>query len=490
MQRRVDLRAIAVGLGLALGGAALAAGLLGWHRPRGVSPAGVAELVRRARGMPPTEAAPAGPDAAHTSALAAVPAEPAPPIPGRRYRWVIVFVAAAGFAVSTGIGNWGFGAFVRPLEAEFGWSRTQVSGASSLSLLIFAFSSPFVGWWVDRWGPRSAMAIGGLVTGVAFVALSGVQNLWQFYVLFGGATILRTLTTYIPLAALVSRWFPTNAGRPMGILMAGFGFGGVIFAPVATLFIEAFGWRQAYVLLGFIMAAYFVPVALLVVRDRPPGQVANPELTAGGGDGIDHWTLGDALRTRSFWVLNLGIALMWCGQVGFIAHAQPFMEWREFDREAAAVFVGLAALSSSVLRVFTGAAYDRLRRPSLYALVMFAAAGSSLALLAFSTATPALWAFLALWGIGAGGAVLLAPLAIAQAYGHRHIGKFLAFTEVTGSFGTALGPLGAGMLYDRTGSYVPAFLVFAAVMLGSGLCFAAFAASRRSTQRARALAVV
>jgi len=408
--------------------------------------------------------------------------EAAPPAPSRPtmrrrrasrlyYGWVVTIAAAIGFGVSAGIGNWGFGAFVRPLEAEFGWSRGEVSAAASIGMAAILLGSLPAGWWVDRLGARSAIAFGAVGTAIGFVALSQVQTLWQFYAVFAVTAFFRTFTTYIPLIAIVGLWFPGSSGRAMGLIMAGLGMGGVVFAPIATGLIEAFGWRQAYVILGFVMGGYFLPAALLVMRGpgraRIAGETAAPRVLEG-------WAFGEALRSPAFWLLNLGIAFMWTGQVGFISHAQPLFEWRGYDPETAAAFVSLAALCATVTRLVAGWIYVRMRRPALFSFAMGTLAAVGLANLLPPVSQVTLVAFFALWGIGSGAMVLLPPTLTADTYGQRSLGKLLAFTEVVGGVGSVGGPIVGGILFDSTGSYVAPFLVYVLATLAAGLALVVF----------------
>lgn len=387
------------------------------------------------------------------------------------YGWVVTVAAAIGFGVSAGIGNWGFGAFVRPLEAEFGWSRGEVSAAASIGMAAILLGSLPVGWWVDRFGARSAIAFGAVGTAIGFMAMSQVQTLWQFYAIFGVTAFFRTFTTYIPLIAIVGLWFPGSSGRAMGLIMAGLGMGGVVFAPIATGLIEGFGWREAYVILGVIMAGYFLPASLLVMRS--PRRAAISGATA-DATRLDGWAFGEALRSPAFWLLNVGIGFMWVGQVGFISHAQPLFEWRGYSPETAAAFVSLAALCVTLTRLVAGWLYVRLRRPALFALVVSVVAAAGLANLLPPVSQITLVAFFALWGLGSGAMVLLPPTLTADTYGQRSLGKLLAFTEVVGGFGSVGGPILGGVLFDSTGSYATPFFVYVLSTLVAGLALVIF----------------
>jgi MFS family permease len=377
--------------------------------------------------------------------------------------------------VTIGIGNWSFGAFVQPLEAEFGWSRAEVSGVSSVGIFAVAACAPLVGWWVDRWGVRTAFVVGALASGAGFAALAYAQELWHFYLLYGLASFFRTLTSYIPLVAIVSRWFPDKRGGPLGLLLGGAGIGGAVFAPLATYLISGWGWRTAFVYLGAVMAGYFVVLAAFV--REAPGALRNPitrDARAEPRPAEPSTLLGDAVRTAPFWMLNAAIALTWFTQMAFIIHAQPFMESRGFAPSAAALIVGAAALAPSVARIGLGPAYDAFGRPHFYVLAVCVAGGLSLLVATASTAPAAILLFLALWAIGSGGSALMPALLVAQTYGSRRLGSFLAFTEVTGAAGTLSGPIISGVLFDSTGSYGTAFSVTAVMFVLAGVAFAVF----------------
>jgi MFS family permease len=395
------------------------------------------------------------------------------------YGWVIAVAAGLGFAVSTGVGNWSFGAFVQPLEDEFGWRRGELSGGASVAMLGIVLGSPLLGIWIDRWGPRSAMLVGGLLGGVGIMLLSQVQTLWHFYALLGLTAVVRTGTTYVSLTALVSRWFPGDSSRGMAIVMSGLGIGGVVFAPLATFLIDALGWRGAYVVLGLIMAGYFVPVAAFIVRDPHARRTRDGR---GAGAMASGWAYGDAIRSKTFWLLNLSMALLWFNQVGMMSHAQPIFEWQGFEPGPAATIVGLAALSATAFRLFAGVSYGRLGRPRLFALAVAGAGSASLAILLLPVTQLTVVVFLVLWGIGSGAMVILPPMLTADTYGQRSLGKLLAFTEVTGGVGSVTGPIVGGLLFDSTGSYVPALQVYFVTYVLCGFCFAAFSTARSQTR--------
>ncbi len=394
------------------------------------------------------------------------------------YGWWIVLASIGCLAVGSGIAQWSFGAFVNDLEAEFGWSRAQVAGAPSVGLLALAVASPLAGLWVDRLSIRSAVVFGAVMTAISFAALGLVQELWQFYLLYVCSTFFRVWTSYIPFSALTNRWFIRYRGRAVGLTTMGYGLGGFVFAPVITFLVSLVGWRPAYALSGAMIAVVLVPLALLVIRDRPEQVGLRPDGDDVSATPSSHphrdpsisLSLRQAMASRSFWVLNLAIALLWTSQVSYAVHGQPFFESRGYAAGTAAALLGGSTLGAGLIRGGSGFVYDLFRTPRILAFLLCVAGAGGLLVLSVSSAGAILPVFFVLWGIGAGGGPIMPPLLLARYYGSAHLGALLGFTEVTSAI-MVFGPITGGAIYDATGSYTAAFALFSGVLLASGFLF-------------------
>ena len=195
-----------------------------------------------------------------------------------RYRWVIVFTAAAMLAVAMGQLVNGLSVFFIPLEEEFLWARGSVAMINTVGLVGLALGGIVMGGVADRVGPRRICLCGAVVTGLCVLAAAWAGALWQFYLLFFVAGAFGAGALFAPLIALVGAWFPRGAGLAIGIAAAGqaVGQGGV---PFGTAFIiEALGWRGAFMALGLGTLAVLVPLALLLCE--PPQR---PLRAAGAG---------------------------------------------------------------------------------------------------------------------------------------------------------------------------------------------------------------
>src|SRR5690606_1399444 len=197
--------------------------------------------------------------------------------------------------------QYSFGVFVTELEAEFGWTRSQVSGALSFFALGMAASLP-VGWALDRWGARPVMMASLILLASSQFLRPFMTELWHFYALNALQFLGIPGAALITGARLVGIWFQQKRGRAMGLTAMGANFGGIVFSSVTATLIGAVGWQGTYLTYGFLYAA-LVPVVFLVIRERrttTAGAEEQPAVVTGV-------TLPRALRSRTFWTVVLAL---------------------------------------------------------------------------------------------------------------------------------------------------------------------------------------
>ena len=185
------------------------------------------------------------------------------------YGWWILAGSVAVMTVVSGLSSWTLGLFVRPLEDEFGWSRAQVSVGFSLSILVSGLAGPFIGHWVDRFGARSVVTVGCVLTACSYILLAATNSLWQWYLFSVIAAGFRQMMFFIPFQAVTSRWFDRKRGAALSILGTGFSLGGFIVLPLVALVIEATDWRVGFVFSGALTAVVVLPIAIVILRNRP-----------------------------------------------------------------------------------------------------------------------------------------------------------------------------------------------------------------------------
>ena len=231
-------------------------------------------------------------------------------------------VLAAYFGVMVGFGSllvFTFGIFLKPLSAEFGWSRESISAAFGFAALTVAVCSPPLGHLLDRFGPRKVVLPCMAVFGTAFASLSLLTpSLLHFYATFVAIGIVGNGTTQMGYSRAVSTWFDRRRGLALSLVMAGVGTGAMLFPPLTQRLISVYGWRAAYATLGGVILLFGIPLTACFVREKPRERTAVH--TA-----LDGVTVSGGLRSRAFWII---VATLFLGSMsvnGAITHLSPLL---------------------------------------------------------------------------------------------------------------------------------------------------------------------
>ena len=234
------------------------------------------------------------------------------------YGW---FVLAGLVMVSFGVagGQFSFGVFLKPMTEEFGWSRGSLSLAFALTFMISGLLRPLAGYLADRYSPKTAILSGVTVMGTILLLIPFISNLGQLYALFAIMSIGITLGTGPILTKVVSGWFHTRRGLTLGMVSGASSFGAMILVPAASMFLVLFTWKEAYWFLALLLLVLVMPVAFLLIRNRPQDLGLRPLGATDGGPGGGRGaradgeklmgrdaTFREAFRTPLFARLTLG----------------------------------------------------------------------------------------------------------------------------------------------------------------------------------------
>jgi len=393
------------------------------------------------------------------------------------YGWWLLAGSVAAMAVGSGVSFWSFGLYIDPLESEFGWSRAEVSLGFSISLLVSGLSGPLIGRWIDARGPRLVILIGAVFAAATYVLLATTAELWQWYVYNSINAVFRQMMFFIPFQTLISRWFDRRRGMAVGILGTGFSMGGFIVVPLMRLVIDGIGWDGSFVVSGVVILAVFVPMGLLLIRDSPAevGALVDGEVSAGGEPqrprALTGLSLGQALRTPYFWAISLALTAFFYGMFGWLVHLIPFYESVGVSRGVAAALVSVAAGFGILSRLGFGFLADRIPRIETAAMGLLAFLMAGVAALMLDSGTAGIAVFVACWIVGSGGGPLLEPLLLPRAFGLANFGSILGALGVIETFGIITSPAAAGVIFDSTGSYDWALVMFLAALAASFALF-------------------
>lgn len=401
------------------------------------------------------------------------------PRPRIFYGWYIVAASVAMNAYLSIAFFLGFQAFYLPILTEFGWSRALTSGAFSLRQLETGVLDPIFGFLNDRWGPRRIILVGVIIGGVGMILLSTISSVWTFYLLFLVASIgVGAASHGVSWVVAVARWFRRLRGRAMGLAMLGPVFG----APFVVLVValeQAVGWRWSLVLLGAGLLVVGIPLAL-VARSRPEeyGQLPDGErrlestapsshdLAASQQTHMTGMTVREALRSRTFWVLAVLFAAPGIGNSGLLVQQIPYFQALGFSPEAAALTVTFVFVLSGIGRLAVGALLDVFdHRLVLAGLLLGQVAGYLVLLVATNLWIAALFSLL--FGVSFGGMIPGRPILAATLFGARAFGAIQGLLVGATIAAGMLGPVLMGYIFDVTGSYAPAIVIFVVIVLAA-----------------------
>ncbi|MBW2060875.1 MAG: MFS transporter [Deltaproteobacteria bacterium] len=406
------------------------------------------------------------------------------------YGWRIVAVSFFINAFGVGTFFYGFSTFFNPMIVEFGWSRTLMSGVYSLSRLEGGLEGPIVGWLIDKFGARKILFTGILIAGVGFILLSQVRSPLSLYLIFGLTLSLGYNLGYIHgTGAAVAKWFVKKRGRAFSFLYTGNGIGGAIFVPLIAWLIVQYGWRSAAVIIGVATLAIPLPLSLIIrstpeemglVPDGEPGSKADSlDEAVQKAKGVSvgstipeevNFTVGDAIRTRAFWVYSASMMLRSCILSAIVVHQIPHLTDIGIPYQAASKVLGLMVLMSVPGRFVFGWLGDRFeKRMILFLLCMLQGVGIFIFINANTIVL--LYLFVVVFGLGYGGVIPLTIALRADLFGRKNYATIAGITMTMAMVGTVAAPVFAGYLYDVSQSYNLAFYIFIGMIVLSGVLF-------------------
>jgi len=391
---------------------------------------------------------------------------------GVYYGWYVIAVAFAATGLAVGTGQYAFGVYVRPLEEEFGWTRTQVNAALSFGA-VSGLIAPLVGRLTDMFGSRRVMALSLLLIALGYLLRPFMTHLWHWYALnvlmclgFPGATIL-------PAGKLVGLWFERTRGRMMGLTTMGNNFGGLTMPLLAGYIVGASGWQWGYAAFG-LLALLVAPAAALVVRDKPEDVQRERARREGRGGRsqsdvrrapltLTGLTVRDALRSPAFYLVALGLLMASFTYPAVMTQLIPHMENEGVPVQRAALALSVLAGFGMAGKLTFGYLAERITARYALMLSLTMQVGCLALLLSIRANSPLLWLFVPLFGLPFGGVGALMPLIVQESFGLRYFASLLGLVNMATVVSSVVGPLMAGASFDLTDSYRANFMAVIAI---------------------------
>jgi len=373
------------------------------------------------------------------------------------FGWFIVLAGTVGVMMTIPGQTTGVSIFIDHLIVDLGLTRSGISTLYLLGTLGGSLVLPFVGRFVDRRGPRLAVAAIAAAFALACVWMGAVQDAVMLLI---GFTLVRALGQgSLSLVSLhvIAIWFVRRRGIAIGLAGVGIAVATATFPTMIEALIEATGWRTAYMLLGALVAATVLPLGALVFRDRPEryGLLPDGVETAPampGGVTERHYTPDEARRTLTFWLFVVGLFLASTLGTGLVFHHYSILAEGGVDRlDAARTFMFYGAASAAA-NLTSGALLPWVPPRYLLSLMLLALAASLLFASQLSGAA-AIVPYGLLLGLRTGVYSSLQGNVFAHYFGRRHLGSIKGWVSSAMVFGSAIGPLLFGLGFDLLGDY-------------------------------------
>jgi len=384
------------------------------------------------------------------------------------YGWVVVAALCVTEVVSWGILYYGFPVLLRPMEADLGWSRVEITGAFSVGMGVAALAALPVGRWIDHHGARALMTTGSCLATVLLLAWSRIESLSALYAVWClmGAALAATL--YEPAFAAVVGWFATR-GRDKALLtvtLAG-ALASTVFMPLEAWLVARLGWRGALVALAVTLAVITIPLHAFVLRPAPRRAPPTPGAERAESR-VPGLTLRASARTAVFWVLLAAFFVANFATNAVTVHLIPYLSDRGYSPTVAAMMIGWMGAMQLPARLLFAPVASRFGHRAVTGVIFFVQA-LSLAQLALAGELPTLVPMVVMLGAANGMATLARATIVAEIFGPRHYGSISGAVALGANGARAVAPVGAALLMVALGGYARVFWLMAAALVVAGL---------------------
>jgi len=385
------------------------------------------------------------------------------------YGWIIVALGIVIMAASVGIVNNCTSLYIVPICDEMGYSRKAVSMLNTLisvgSMLVAAVSAELY----HHFSIRRTMQVSAVVISVGYFMFSLASKLWQFYIICIVVACALWLLAYIPFAVILSNWFHKRTGFVIGLTYMGTGVGGMIFSPIIGSLIANAGWRQAMVTMAIVMAAIHIP-ATFFLRDKPEDMGLTPYGYQEEKEQVSHRDTLPGIpfaagkHSAKFIIMAAAVSVICFANVGFCTNLPAHMSDRGYTIEQASRLMSANMASLAIGKISLGWIYDKFGSRLATGLSGLMLAACPIAGVFLPGVVPVV-CIVVCFSLGMAFGSVGIPIVAREAFGLRDFDRYNGSLNALTGVLSAAAPVFSGFVYDAAGSYVPAYLVYAAATL-------------------------
>lgn len=391
------------------------------------------------------------------------------------YGWVIVFISALGIFFSGPGQTFSNAVFIDYYIQDFGWSRSYISGLYSTATLLAGLCMLWMGQYVDRYGQRKMSVFISLLLSFACLWNSIVTGPVMLFIGFFFIRLLGQGGMMLVHTTLVPQWFIKQRGRAFSFMLVGGALGATCMPPLNTWMIESWGWEVTWRMWALLIGFLFVPLAYLFIRNRPedvgltpdpPSRMMNtainhgndPEQTRPNSYVEPIWTLNEAIRTRTFWLILFCVAIPSMVNTGLTFHFISILGKAGITLTSSALILGMIPLISFPTKFLAGFLVERIKVHYILAISFLGQIIAMLVLMQTTSVAMAI-AFGIARGLVEGFESICLNIVWPNYFGRKHLGSIRGVVMTTTVIASAFGPLPFGVAYDWFGGYKEIMIV-------------------------------
>lgn len=388
------------------------------------------------------------------------------------YGWYIVAAGCIVIAMTVGVINNSLGQFIKPVCADMGFTRQQMSlNQTILSVISMAFGLSW-GRLSQRINLNRWMRVSAVLMPAIFFSYSFVNSLFSYYMITLLLGLANSAISLMIFTYIVGMWFSEKRGMAIGLASMGTGIGAVVMNMVISQLIIAVGWRSTYRVVGIIMAVIIVPVVWLVVREKPSDMgllpygfaedsVTGEKQAAPAPQGL---SAEEVMAMPVFWILAIcSVSTVMC--ISFLSPTlSPHLSDNGYSVTFAAMMASISMGALAIGKLILGKMFDRLGVRTTAAVACFCTFIGLVGMI-FCRHSVALVAIVLGIGLGCSFGAVCLPIITQTIFGMKSFNSIFGKLSAATSLGGAIAPVISGRSFDSFGSYVPVYIASTVVMI-------------------------
>ena len=378
----------------------------------------------------------------------------------------------------------GAGLWVNSLENEYGWSRTQLSIAFSIGQLEGSLAAPLVGFLIDRFGGKRTIMIGAVFAAFGFLIMSQTRPIsneisnWFdpliFYIAYVVIMVGVSLGSWIPTSVILNSWFNKFRSLALSVGSVGFAVGTFAIVPILAFLVNPnlIGWRGTAFILVFVFVLLLIP-EFKILRNHPEeiGEIPDGRINEKvDSDNKNYstinsplpkdFTLSEALREKTFWILAVGHGASAMLTSTMMVHLILAFRDQGISLENSALMWGITMGIGGASMLLGGIIGDRVNK--VVTITLFGCLQSiGVAFAVFVDSIPMAIIFAIVYGFGFGARGVITMAIRGEYFGRKSLGKIVGISAMPMMLMQMITPIIAAQFYDKYGDYFIGFLVIA-----------------------------